>query len=134
MKKENPYHNESMWKGAGPELFKKAEELRERMTMAEIRLWEELKSNKIDGYKFRRQHPIHKFIADFFCHKLKLIIEVDGTYHESEEQKISDLERSKLLTFQGIQVLRFTNEEVLNDIELVLKRIRKEIESINSGK
>src|SRR5690606_14257621 len=101
---------------------------------AEIRLWEELKSNKIDGYKFRRQHPIHKFIADFYCHKLKLIIEVDGKYHESEEQKISDLERSRLLTFQGIQVLRFTNEEVLNDIELVLKRIRKEIESINSEK
>lgn len=123
-----------MWKGASPELFKRAEKLRERMTKAEVCLWEVLKNSKLEGYKFRRQHPIHKFIADFYCHKLKLIIEVDGKYHESEEQKNYDLERSELLTFQGIQIIRFTNEEVLNDIELVLKEIRKEIESINSEK
>ena len=123
-----------MWKGAGPELFKRAEELRERMTKAEVRLWEELENSKLDGYKFRRQHPIHKFIADFYCHKLKLIIEVDGKYHESEGQKNTDLERSELLTFQGIKIIRFTNEEVFNNINLVLKQIRKEIESINSKK
>jgi len=134
VKKENPYHNESMWKGAGSELFKRAEKLRERMTKAEVRLWEELENSQLDGYKFRRQHPIHKFIVDFYCHKLKLIIEVDGKYHESEGQKNTDLERSELLTFQGIKIIRFTNEEVFNNINLVLKQIRKEIESINSKK
>jgi len=75
----------------------------------------ELENSKL-GYKFRRQHPIHKFIVDFYCHKLKLIIEVDGKYHESEGQKNSDLERSELLTFQGIKIIRFTNEEVLKTL------------------
>ena len=123
-----------MWKGAGSELFKRAEKLRERMTKAEVRLWEELENSQLDGYKFRRQHPIHKFIVDFYCHKLKLIIEVDGKYHESDEQKNSDLERNELLTFQGIQIIRFTNEEVLNNIDHVLKRVRKKIEIIDLKK
>ena len=134
MTKNNLYHNQSMWKGASPEVFQKAQLLRERMTEAEKSLWENLKSNKLDGYKFRRQHPIHKFIADFYCHKLKLIIEVDGKYHENQEQKIQDNERSELLSFQCIKVIRFTNKEVISDIDVVLRNIREEIQIINSKK
>lgn len=94
------------------------------MTSAETKLWNELKGNKIEGYKFRRQHPIHKFIADFYCHKLKLIIEVDGKYHERDNQALLDRERSKLLNYQGVEIIRFPNEEVLGNIEGVLEKIR----------
>ena len=124
MNKKHPYYDKSMWKGASAQIFARARVLRESMTEAEKLLWEELKGNKLDGYKFRRQHPIHKFIADFYCHKLKLVIELDGKYHTSPEQKILDSEREELLTFQKIKVIRFTNDEVLNNIDNVIQEIR----------
>lgn len=114
-----------MWKGAPPEGFSKAQSLRNRMTDAEIVLWNELKGNRINGYKFRRQHPIHFFIVDFYCHKLKLIIEIDGKYHETKEQKEKDEYRTKLLQEYGLKVIRFTNEEVLYKKDLVLNTIEK---------
>ncbi|WP_251795793.1 MULTISPECIES: endonuclease domain-containing protein [unclassified Arenibacter] len=129
MKKDNPYYDESMWKGAKPDTFAKAQHLREQMTETEIILWNRLKDNKEEGYKFRRQHPIHKFIVDFYCHQAKLIIEIDGKYHESDHQKQYDLDRSKILTFQGLKILRFTNEEIMNDIENVIKKIKQNIKN-----
>ena len=129
MKKDHPFHDDSMWKGANPDTFAMAQRLRGRMTEAESKLWNELKDNKLEGIKFRRQHPIHKFIVDFYCHKEKLIIEVDGKYHEREDQKQYDEERSDLLIFQGMKVLRFSNEEVIHNMDKVLERIK---ESINS--
>jgi len=127
MKKENPYHDQSMWKGASPEIFKRAKYLRENMTSTESKLWEELRASKLEGYKFRRQHPIHRFIADFYCHKLKLIIEVDGKYHEQEHQIKSDQERDELLNYQGIEIIRFTNNEVLSNIKKVVQQIKDKI-------
>jgi len=83
MGNQNLNHDESMWKGAPANSFLLAKRLRGRMTQAEILLWEKLKNKQFKGCKFRRQHPIHQFVVDFYCHKLKLIIEIDGKYHDS---------------------------------------------------
>jgi very-short-patch-repair endonuclease len=125
MKKDHPYHDESMFKGAPPDSFAKARFLRDNMTDPEKLLWEKLKDKKLKGFKFRRQHPIHIFIVDFYCDKLKLIIEIDGGYHDSKEQKLLDAERSEILEFQELEIIRFTNEEVLENIEFVIRKIEE---------
>jgi very-short-patch-repair endonuclease len=132
MKNQNQYHDESMWKGAPANNFLFAKQLRERMTQAELLMWDALKNKQYKGYKFRRQHPIHKFIVDFYCHELKLIIEIDGKYHDSEEQKNKDLDRTELLRFQGLREIRFTNEEVINNIGSVLKKVEEQINFSNT--
>ncbi len=130
MKNKHPYHDNSMWKGAPPQNFASAKHLRDRMTEAEGKLWEILKNNKFNGYKFRRQHPIHQFIVDFYCHELKLIIEIDGQYHNTEEQKELDKNRTELLKFQGLSEIRFTNDEVINNINEVLWTLNQKINSL----
>ncbi len=97
------------------------------MTTAEKRLWEFLKDKKFEGLKFRRQHPLHIYIVDFYCHKLGLIIEIDGEYHNEALQINKDLERSELLKFQGLHIVRFTNDEVNNSIEKVLNDLKEYI-------
>ena len=92
------------------------------MTEAEIKLWEYLKGRPM-GFKFRRQHPISKYILDFYCHKLMLSIEVDGGYHFSKEQKIKDEDRTNYLKSIGIVEVRFTNEQVLNNYPSVIDSI-----------
>ena len=77
------------------ELVKNARELRRNMTRAEIILWSRLRSKNIDGYKFRRQQPIFNYIVDFYCHELKLIIEVDGEIHSLSDKSESDMKRDK---------------------------------------
>ena len=123
MKEDQSQRDESMFKGASAKIFKNAEVLRNRMTESELLLWDKLKSKKFHGLKFRRQHPIQTYIADFYCHKLKLIIEIDGGYHDSEEQTEIDNERTQTLEFNDIEVIRFTNEEVINNIDDVLFKI-----------
>ena len=115
-----------MFYGAEPFLFKLAKELRNNPTLAEQKLWNHLKNNQL-GIKFRRQHPVFKYIADFYCHKLKLIIEVDGDYHRDSNQKEYDEFRSSDLNDLGIKVIRFHNEQVLNDLKSVIKQIKQEI-------
>lgn len=108
--------------GANPKLFDLAEELRGRMTQAEEILWNVIKIN--DWHiKFRRQHPISNYIADFYCHQVKLVIELDGGYHENKEVKIYDAARENEIKSFGVRVLRFKNEEVLNNIERVMATI-----------
>jgi len=118
---------ESMWKGATASEFLKAKELRNKLTTSEKLLGDELKENKLLGYKFRGQHPIGIYIVDFYAHKLKLVIEVDGKHHLNYDQKIWDKERTEFLEFNGLKVLRFTNEEVLENIEFVIQKIKNEI-------
>ena len=113
----------TMFYGAKPDIFQKAKELRNNETKAEKILWEHLKQNKIPGFKFRRQHPIDIFIVDFYCHKLKLVIEVDGVIHDKEEIKKYDEGRTAELEECGLKILRFSNEEIFNDIENVLNKI-----------
>jgi very-short-patch-repair endonuclease len=80
------------------ELVKRARELRSNMTKAEIILWSRLRSKKVEGYKFRRQEPIFDYIVDFYCHELKLIIEVDGEIHFFPKQKNTMLNGKKYLS------------------------------------
>ena len=118
-----------MWKGAQSEIFKRAENLRNNPTEAEKLLWKKLNCDPFKQYHFRRQHPIHHFIADFYSHQLKLVIEVDGEYHESSEQKIKDQTRTELIQFQDLNVIRFTNQQVIQNMEKVLKIISEKINS-----
>ncbi len=115
--------------GAPQKVFKNAKELRRNMTPAEKVLWQELKQKKL-GVKFRRQHPVHVYVLDFYCHELKLSIEVDGKYHESSTQMLQDNERTKALENIGIKELRFSNQEVLNNMEDVLSKIKVNIHEI----
>ncbi len=106
-----------------------AKENRQSPTIPENNLWNQLKAKKL-GYRFRRQHPIETFIPDFVCLQKRLIVEVDGDYHLSEEQKAADEYRDSILSKIGYTILRFTNEEVLEDIESVLYKITKKLEAL----
>ncbi len=111
-----------MFFGANNIIFENAGKLRKNMTEAEKLLWFHLKQSPF-GYKFRRQHPLSFFIADFYCHKAKLVIEVDGNIHNSEEVKLNDVNRQKIIEELGLKVIRFTNKEVFQNREGVLKSI-----------
>ena len=104
-----------------PAIRQRAKELRWQMTPAELALWERLQNKQLCGLKFRRQHPLHHFILDFYCHAHQLVIEVDGGIHQ--QQRGYDESRTEWLTQRGFKVIRFTNDEVLNDIETVLQQI-----------
>ena len=110
---------------AKPIIFERAKAMRNDMTQAEKAAWGLLSSKKMLRYRFKAQHPIDIFIADFYCHELKLVIEIDGGIHRSKEQKAYDIGREAELERFDITEIRFTNDEVENDIE----RVRKEIES-----
>ncbi len=96
------------------------------MTKSEKKLWEYLKGKPL-GFKFRRQHPINTYILDFYCHKKRLSIELDGEYHDSLEQTEKDFDRTKYLNGIGVQELRFKNSEVLKNIETVISSIEEEL-------
>ena len=112
-----------MYFGAKPSIFKLAKELRKEETEAEKNLWGKLNKNQMLGLQFRRQHPINMFIADFYCAKLKLVIEVDGSIHEIPEYQDHDIGRSEILNDFGITVIRFTNEQIMNEIDYTLEQI-----------
>lgn len=97
-----------------------ANRLRKGMTKAEACLWKYvLRAGKMKGYGFRRQRPVLNYIADFMCKELMLIVEVDGSIHELEEVRKNDEQRQKALEEAGFTVLRFTNNEVLTNIQWV---------------
>jgi len=102
----------------------KRKELRNNQTRAEWLLWMELKSNQL-GYRFRRQFGVGMYILDFYCPKLHLGIELDGSSHFTKEGWVYDDERSRYLTDKGIYILRFTNEEVYCGIESVIQAIKQ---------
>jgi cyclase len=116
-----------MFYGALPIHFELAKKLRGNQTDAEIFLWANLPRLDIKGIRFKRQHPILYFIADFYCHKAHLIIEIDGGYHNTPEQYCYDTNRDNELAELGLKVIRFTNEQVFNEIELTLQKIELEI-------
>ena len=103
-----------------------AKENRDNMTTAEKILWEELRNNKI-GYKFRRQHPVGDYIADFICIEKNLVIEVDGGYHNTMEQQQDDAVRTIDIEKMGYSVIRFTNEEVKEQLSTVILRIKEKM-------
>jgi len=103
-----------------PKGYETAKKLRRQLTPAERKLWAVLRGDAL-GVSFRRQHAIGAYIADFCCVKKKLVIEVDGGQHL--EQAEYDAERTKFLEAQGYRVIRFWNNEVMNDIEGVIRAI-----------
>lgn len=103
---------------------KQARALRKNMTEAESILWEQVRNKKLYGLKFRRQQVIEGFIVDFFCHELKLVIEIDGEIHESSSQREIDEYRRKVFTLRGLKEIRFKNEDIINSINDVLAKIK----------
>jgi len=106
------------------EKLERSRELRRDMTPAEKILWRELRANKL-GVHFRRQQVIAGFIVDFYCHSASLVIEVDGSIHDVQEQKENDIEREKALKEMGLRIVRFRNEDISMHLSTVLKRIRE---------
>ena len=98
-------------------------DLRRNSTEAEKILWERLRNRKLQGLRFVRQCPVGPFVADFCCRDRRIIIEVDGEIHATEQNAASDQERDAYLRGQSYIVLRFTNAEILTDLETVLRKI-----------
>ncbi len=100
-----------------------ARQNRREMTECETILWKALRT-ELTGFRFRRQHPIGDYIADFICIPAKIVIEVDGGYHNEPEQQKADEDRSEFLISKGYRVIRFKNEEISNDLQKVMTRIK----------
>ena len=124
-----------MFFGAEAETFSLAKQMRKKPTDAEDALWKILRKYRQAGYIFRRQHPVEFYIADFYCHRLKLVVEVDGDIHLKKEAQDHDEGRTGELDRFSIEVLRFTNCEVLENPELVTKKlsefIHKQTKNLN---
>jgi len=110
-----------------PKLKELARQLRNRSTKAEIKLWNFLKRKQLMGYDFHRQKPVDNYIVDFFCNKLRLVIELDGYTHGFEEVFEKDEVKAQRLRELGITVLRFADDDVMNNIDNVLRNIQESI-------
>ena len=104
-----------------------ARRLRARQTESESALWEALRDRRLDGYKFRRQHPIRNFVVDFYCAQPRLIVEVDGGLHRNAESRDRDLSRQETIEKLGYRFLRIPAILVTSDIETALDLIRAEL-------
>ena len=122
-----------MHAGAKPEIFKYAQEMRKNPTGSEKALWNILSKFRHKGYIFRRQHPVDIFIADFYCHKLKLIVEVDRNVHDSDQAAEHDDGRSAELEKYGLSIIRFTNDQVHKEPDKVTLHIQDYIARLSSS-
>ncbi len=113
--------NTARIRGTTPEIEIAARQMRHNMTPAEQKLWQSLKGKQLAGLKFRAQHPVGRFILDFYCPSCKLVVEVDGGVHD--EQVDYDQVRSEHLGEYGYHVIRFRNQEVLGNLPSVLDKI-----------
>lgn len=118
---------------ASPEIFRRAKELRMKLTPSENILWERIRANRLNDLHFRRQHPISKYILDFYCHQYRLGIELDGEIHDKIDQKARDIARQEDLEALGIYILRFKNHFVIQETEEILRLILMEIENIKKS-
>jgi len=109
---------EAQWKSR-----KHTAALRRNLTDAESKLWQDLRARRLQGYKFRRQHPIDDYVADFACIPAKLVIEIDGATHSTEEELAHDARRTEVMESLGWRVIRFTNDEVYEDVDGVVEAI-----------
>ena len=116
-------YNDNLHKNSKPSAFENARSLRKVQTTAEQILWKALRNNKVCNLKFRRQHPFDNYILDFYSHKMKLVIEVDGEVHNDPEVALYDETRTKNLNESGLTVLRFSNAVVESNLKNVIKQI-----------
>ncbi len=116
-------YNDNLHRNSKASTFENARNLRKTQTKAEGILWQALRNGKVCNLKFRRQHAFDDYILDFYNHKMKLAIEVDGEIHNEPEVKLYDEVRTKNLNENGLTVLRFLNDEVEKNLNFVIKRI-----------
>lgn len=102
-----------------------ARDLRAKQTSAEALLWQLLRNRQFLGHKFRRQHQIGEYVADFYCHEAQLVIECDGLIHSENEHWHHDQARDAYMIGNGFRILRFTNDQILDDTDSVLEEISK---------
>jgi very-short-patch-repair endonuclease len=102
-------------------MVRRARDLRQTGTSPEQLLWTALRNGQIGGLKFRRQQPVGPYVVDFYCHSIKLVVEVDGMSHD--DKTVADKNRTAFLERQGLRVLRVTNEDVMRDLEAVARRV-----------
>jgi very-short-patch-repair endonuclease len=100
-----------------------ARKLRKNATPAERLLWQHLRNRKLGGLKFVRQHPFGRYVADFYCAELKLVVEIEGGIHDEEGQQEYDRKRFEEMQLRGLRILRFANSEVLENTEGILQQI-----------
>ena len=112
---------------ATPQIFGNAKQLRRNPTPEEELLWKFLQNKQLENAKFRRQHPMSRYVADFYLHEIKLVIELDGKHHEDPDQLFYDMDRSEVLEVYGVTILRFKNDQVVFSTKEVLEEIRNEI-------
>ncbi len=114
-------------KKGNPKLLSLKRQLRSNQTTAEQKLWTKLRQNQIQGLKLRRQHGIGPYIVDFFCPEKRLVIEIDGDTHATEAQQTKDHTREEYLRSLGLQVVRYTNDEVLNNLDGILEDLTRRL-------
>lgn len=123
------FNEGGMLHGTAPQIFEAAKQLRNEMTAAEQLLWQFLKLER-KGLKFRRQHAIGVYVADFYCHRAKLVIELDGSVHDNPEVAERDVIREQDLKEWGYTIIRFNNKEVFGNVESVVNEIRNRVNEI----
>jgi cyclase len=123
-----PFHH-----SARPGTFENARFLKKVATRAEKVLWMFLRNRNL-GVKFRRQHPVDQFVLDFYCHEKRLAVELDGEIHRLNDNQEYDKYRTDALQALGISVIRFTNDEVLNDVQQVLSVIKSRLAGIEHSR
>ena len=124
--KDLPYFKH-LYQGTSAETHQRAIRLRRTETDAEKKLWLLLRNRQLLGRKFRRQHPFTDFIIDFYCHECKLGIELDGMHHYLPDTKEYDDARTRYIKEYGVTIIRFMNDQVMNETEKVLKKIAEVI-------
>ena len=112
-----------------PRLRQRARELRNKSTLGEILLWKQIKGRRL-GFQFHRQVPIHYFIVDFYCHELQLAIEVDGSIHNSLQQKAKDIERQYRLEQLGVRFIRINDADVKKNMDSVIQFLAYRIKEL----
>jgi len=121
----------SMFYESSPVIFENAKRLRNEPTPSEIIFWSLLKQY-FSNFKFKRQHPVSRYIADFYCHKLKLVIEIDGGIHLTEDAKNNDRLRDEFMRSLDLKIIRFTNDEVCKRGEFVVEKLTDFIELLTT--
>jgi very-short-patch-repair endonuclease len=124
-------YNDKLHGNSRPSTYENARDLRKVQTKAEGKLWQALRNEKVCNLKFRRQHAFDDYILDFYCHKMKLAVEVDGEVHNDPEVAAYDVVRTNNLNENGITVLRFTNEEVEKNSKAVIQKIKDWVKKNN---
>jgi very-short-patch-repair endonuclease len=115
------------FRNVAPAVQQVASDLQKVMTTAEVKLWKAVRDRALDGIKIRRQYPVDRFVLDFYVPSSKLAIEIDGAAHLNQKER--DLERTAFLASRGIRVIRFSNDDVIYNLQTVLEIIR--IEAVN---